>query len=130
MGQILLGLIIAIAGVVYALYMYRKSKNDLIEIQYMQTTPISEALELLQSMDGAGSTYRHYVELKGILHSKEPVSAPFTERQVAYYHSSSYSVHEETRTECDSKGNTRTRTVKKENLISDEKSPVPVYITD
>lgn len=130
MGQILLGIIIIAAGVGYAVYIYRKSKRDALEMQYVETSPVAEAIELYESMEAAAPNYRHYVELKGVLHSEEPVTAPFTERSVAYYRSRCYSVHEETRTERDSNGNTHTKAVKKEEMISDEKSPVRCYLKD
>lgn len=130
MGQILLGIIIAAAGVGYAVYMFRKSKKDALEMQYLETTSIADAIDLYENMEAASPNYRHYVELKGVIHSEEPVMAPFSGRSVAYYRSRCYCVNEETRTVKDSNGNVSTKVVKKEELISDEKCPARAYIKD
>lgn len=49
---------------------------------------------------------------------------------MAYYENEVFSVHEETRTERDDEGNTRTITDKVESSLSSEKSPVEVYLSD
>lgn len=130
MIQILIGLALLIGGPVVAVFLYKKFDAAATEMQYMQTTPIAEAIELVEGMAAADPSYRHYVEIKGVIHSEEPVQAPFCGKQVAYYRNQCYSVNEETKTEKDSSGNIHTKVVKKEDRISDEKSPVPTYIRD
>lgn len=130
METVIIAIVLIAGGIAYAAYMFNKSGKAVLEIQYMQTTPIVDAMELIDSMTESDPNYHHYVELKGVLQSEEPVEAPFTERRVAYYKNRCYSVNEETRTERDSNGNTRTRVVKTENEISNENSSTPVFLTD
>ncbi len=128
--QLLLGVILIAGGVGYAIFMFKKHGDAALEMQYMQTTTVADAVEIIDNMAGADPNYRHFVELKGILQSVEPVKAPFTEREVAYYRNQCYSVNEETQTEKDSNGNTRTRVVKKENEIANERSSVDIFLKD
>ena len=130
MVQVLLGLLLIAGGAGYAVYMFKKHGDAALEMQYMQTTPIADAIELVENMISADPNYRHYVELKGTLHSVAPVNAPFTGREVAYYSNQCYTVSEETRTEKDSNWTTRTRVVNNENEIASEKSSVDIYLKD
>lgn len=128
--QFLLGIVLIAAGVGYGIYMFKKNEAKALEMQYMQTTSVADAVSLVDEMASADPEYHHYVELKGTLFSDTPVQSPFTERAVAFYKSSCYSVNEETYTQKDSHGNTRTETRKKENQISSESSSVPIYLKD
>lgn len=130
MFQILIGIALVIGGPIAGYFLYKKYDAAGTEMKFMQTTPIADAIELLDSMAAGDPSYRHYVELKGPLQSEEPVQAPFCGKQVAYYRNQCYSVHEETQTQRDSSGRTQTRMVKKEDRISDEKSPVQTFIKD
>ncbi len=128
---IIIGLLIIIAGIFYAVYVYRKNTNKVQEIQFQQTTCIKDVLDIVGDLSSLDENYRHYSEVKGQLHSVSGnVEAPFSQRPVAYYENEVYSVHEETRTERDDKGNTRTVTDKVETSLSSEKSPVEVYLSD
>lgn len=128
---IIIGLLIIIAGIFYAVYVYRKNTNKVQEIQFQQTTCIKDVLDIVGDLSSLDENYRHYSEVKGQLHSASgDVEAPFSQRPVAYYENEVYSVHEETRTERDDKGNTRTVTDKVETSLSSEKSPVEVYLSD
>lgn len=128
--QVIIGIVLIAAGIGYAVYMFKKNEAKALEMQYMETASVADASALVDEMASADPNYHHYVELKGTLFSDEPVQAPFTERKVAFYKNSCYSVSEETYTEKDSNGNTRTQTRKSENKISSESSSVPVYLKD
>lgn len=128
--NILIGILLIAGGIVYAFYMFRKYAAAAMEMQYMQTSPIADAEELIQEMSVSDPNYHHYVELKGTLYCEDKLIAPFTERPAAYYVSKSYIVSEETRTVRDSKGNMRSKLEKSETLISDEKSSAAVYLKD
>jgi len=120
-----------VAGICYAVYMFRKNTNKVAEIQFQQTTCIKDVLDIVGDLSSLDENYRHYSEVKGHLHSVSgDVEAPFSQRPVAYYENEAFSVHEETRTERDDKGNTRTITDKVETSLSSEKSPVEVYLSD
>lgn len=128
--QIIIGIGLIIAGMAYGIYMFKKNGNKSVEMQYMQTTSIADAADIVDAMTDADPNYHHYVEIKGTLQSEDSVVAPFIEKAVAYYENKCYAVNEEKRTMCDSNGNTTTRMVKVENEITSEKSSVPMYITD
>ena len=127
----IIGLLIKVAGICYAVYVLKKSKTKAQEIQFQQTTCIKDVLDIVGDLSSLDENYRHYSEVKGHLHSVTgDVEAPFSQRPVAYYENEVFSVHEETRTERDDKGNTRTITDKVESSLSSEKSPVEVYLSD
>ncbi|MBI4857252.1 MAG: hypothetical protein HY818_10995 [Acetobacterium woodii] len=127
----IIGILIMVAGICYAVYMFRKNTNKVQEIQFQQTTCIKDVLDIVGDLSSLDENYRHYSEVKGHLRSVSgDVEAPFSQRPVAYYENEVFSVHEETRTERDDKGNTRTVTDKVETSLSSEKSPVEVYLTD
>lgn len=128
--QVIIGIILIAGGIGYAIYMFKKNEAKAMEMQYMQTTSVEDAVALVDEMSSADPNYHQYVELKGTLYCDSPVQAPFTERDVAFYKNTCYSVSEETYTEKDSNGNTRTKTKKSENQISSESSSVPVYLKD
>lgn len=128
--NILIGILLIAGGIAYAFYMTKKQASAAMEMQYMETSPIAEARELIEEMMVSDPNYHHYVELKGTLYCEEKITAPFSERPAAYYVSKSYLVSEETRTVRDSNGNMRTKIEKNETLISDEKSSAAVYLKD
>lgn len=127
----IIGLLLILAGIGYAVYVYRKNTDKAQEMQFQQTSCIKDVLDIIGDLLDLDQNYRHYSEVKGHLHSvSRDVKAPFSERLVAYYENTVYSVNEETRTERDDKGNTRNITTKVEKAISNEKSPVEVYLSD
>ncbi len=129
--NIIIGLLLILAGIGYAVYVYRKNTSKAQEMQFQQTTCIKDVLDIIGDLLDLDENYRHYSEVKGHLHSvTADVQAPFSQRQVAYYENTLYSVSEETRTERDDEGNTRTVTNKVEKVISNEKSPVEIYLSD
>lgn len=121
--------IIAIGFSVMMIIRSQKGKKQVMEIKYMQTTPIADAVDLVETMSAGDPTYRHYVEVKGILKSDEPVFAPFSHRDVAFYSNKLSAVCQETYT-VNRNGVARQETRKKESVISEDMSPIPVYVTD
>lgn len=130
MSSIIIGIVLIAAGALYAAYVFVKSKKAAIEPKCMQTSTIADALSLIDSMTGADPNYHHYVELQGTLQSEETVEAPYTLRQVAYFRNECSSVEEETVTEQDEDGYSRTRTVKTEKSLFGQTSAVPIFIQD
>lgn len=129
--NIIIGLLLILAGIGYAVYVYRKNTSKAQEMQFQQTSCIKDVLDIIGDLLDLDQNYRHYSEVKGHLHSvSHDVEAPFSQRRVAYYENTLYSVSEETHTERDDEGNTRTVTNKVEKVISNEKSPVEIYLSD
>ncbi len=130
MAQFIIGgILIAIGGFISLFVPWRlKSKN--IELRYMQTTSITDLIEILTENAKAGlEGYRHYVELKGLAAADEPQAAPFSNKKVAYYNAKLYQVYEEEETRTDSKGTTRS-IKKNETMITDQKSSNRVFLID
>lgn len=128
--NVLFGIIIIAAGIIYAIYKTRKMDGLNLEIQSISTSKIADAKEIVDDLSVTDANYRHYVELKGNIFTKEKVEAPFIEREVAYYEDMTYAVSEEVETYRDKDGNKHTRTHKREEQLSHETSPVPVYLRD
>lgn len=128
--NILIGILLIAGGAAYAFYMMKKHGGAAVEMQYMRTSTIADAQELIKDMTDSDPDYHHYVELKGMLNCEEEIVAPFTERPAAYYESKSYLVSEETKMDRDANGNMRSRIVKTESQISNEKSSAAVYVKD
>ena len=129
--EYIIGLLLIIAGIGYAIYVYRKNTNKEQEMQFQQTSCIKDMLDIVGNLSDLDENYRHYSEVKGHLHSLSgDVEAPYSQRPAAYYENTVYSVNEETRTERDDDGNTRTITDKVETVLSNEKSPVEIYLSD
>lgn len=127
---LVIGILLIIAGAVLGTIFFRRHGKRSTEMRYMQTSTIQEAIEVIDSMAGVDLSYRHYVELKGVIQPEQPVTAPFSERPVAYYQNRLSSVRQDSHVITDDKGNRRTVTNKVESLLSNESSPTEVYITD
>lgn len=128
--EFVIGILFIVGGVAFGIYQYRTSGAKMQETQYMQTTSIQDAVDIVQSMTSADPNYRHYVELKGNLMCDCPLCSPFANRDAAYYSNRCLSVSEQTSTYRDDDGNTHTRTTKQENEISSEHQHVDAYIKD
>lgn len=127
---ILLGLVIIVAGIAYAIYTTKAMDKLNLEVQSIQTSKIADTKEIIDSLSLTDSNYRHYVELKGDIFTKKEVTAPFTEKKVAYYENATYSVTEITEEYKDSNGNRRTRIRKREEKLANEHSVETVYLRD
>ncbi|MDK2961206.1 MAG: GIDE domain-containing protein [Eubacteriaceae bacterium] len=129
--EYIIGILIMVGATAYAIFSYRNNTQKAEEIQFQQTTCIKDVLDIIGDLSALDENYRHYGEVKGHLHSiTGDVKAPYSERKVAYYENTVYSVNEEKRTERDEDGNTRTYTEKVEQVLSNEKSPVEIYLSD
>lgn len=127
--QIVIGIVIILAGIGYALYMLKRSKDKIMEMQSMQTTSIQDAVEILDELSASDPTYRHYVELKGVLNCNDPVTTPYTEKAVAFYEAKCKSVSEIT-TQVKTENGYRTDVSKNEDEISSERRGGNCYVTD
>lgn len=130
MGKIIIGIVVMIAGFAYAIYQNKKMKSLNLDVQYTETSSISDAIDIVNDLSATDSNYRHYVELKGTVFTKERVTAPFTNMDVAYYCDTTYSVSEVQETHRDSNGNVHTRTKKHEEKLAEEHSPIQLFLRD
>lgn len=128
--EILIGLLLIVGGIVFAVFQYRRSGARMLETQYMQTSSIKDALEIVKDMEAADPFYRHYVELKGRLVCDTPLNAPFSNRSAAYYTNQCISVSEQTSVYQDKDGNRHTSVSKHENEISNEQQGAEAYLQD
>lgn len=83
--RIIIGLVIIIAGIGYAVYQTKKMNKLNLEIQSVETSKIADAIDIVNSLSATDSNYRHYMELKGNIFTKEKVTAPFTERETSQW---------------------------------------------
>lgn len=61
-------------------------KSQMVEdIKATQTSRIADAIEILDELGGSAGGYRHYCELVGTAMRENGVTAPYSNRQVAYY---------------------------------------------
>lgn len=130
--QFLFPVILIAGGAFTIVYLRPKMLNHVREMKFMTTSTLEEVQGVFDMMraDGLENTFRHYVEVKGIICCEQPVHTPFSGKEVAYCSSKLYSVTQNTEYEKDSNGNTRTRTVKKEDLLSDESSSDVLFLKD
>lgn len=125
--------LLLIGGGFGAIFYFRpKTQNDVTEIKYMQTKTITELKDMFSQMDsnGLGNDYREFVELKGTVVSDNLVKTPFSDRDVVYCESNLAQVTETAEQYRDSQGCLRTRTSKKENTISNEKTSQEIEMLD
>lgn len=125
----IIGAILIVGGSLLALMVPRGLKKKILEIKFMETTPISELKAILTHNAKAGlEGYRHYVELKGKAGSDKTVKAPYSGKNVAYYDAKLYQVYEERNTSSDKNGVTHESMVRNESLLSDQKSSETITI--
>lgn len=130
MTSIIIGAVLIVVGALLVLVVRTRIKNKNIEIQYMETKPLSDIKRTLEENEAAGLTnYREFAEIKGIASSGSSVKAPYSETDVAYYQAELYQVFEETQTYTDERG-THQRTSRREDLMSSQKSPGPIVVED
>jgi len=130
--EVLVSLLLIIGGLVAIFYIRPKTKDNVMEMQYMQTKTIHELNDMFQQMDatGLGNDYREFVELKGTVVSDNLIETPFSNRKVAYCASELLQVTETQEQYRDSDGYLRTRCGKQENRISNEQSSQDIAMTD
>lgn len=129
MGFVIIGIICIIAGIVFAIVGTLKSNKQTLEMRYMQTSTIADAIDIVESMSMSDPNYHHYVELKGLVQCDERIVGPFCNREVAYYSNTCYSVSQQSST-VRGGGGSQSTTTKKETVVSSEKSYVPFYMQD
>lgn len=128
----LMPIILVAIGCVLIFYLRPKQKNAILEIKYMQTKSIKELLDSFAQMDanGLGDNYREYVELKGYIKTEQLITAPFSNKEVAYCDSSLIQVIQTKEQYRDNNGNIKDKVTKHENVISNEKSSQEIHISD
>jgi len=131
MVPFIIGGILIIIGLLVSIIIPIRLKNKNIEIQFMQTTPLTELKGILTDNAASGlEGYRHYVEVKGNADSDIPEKAPFSEKEAAYYDANLFQVYEESETYTDDKGHHHQRMKRSESLISNQKSSGNVALKD
>lgn len=130
--NILVPILLIGGGLVAIFYIRPKTKDNVMEIKYMQTKKVSELQDMFNQMEsnGLGNDYREFVELKGNVVTNNLVETPFSDRKVAYCESALYQVTETKEQYRDSNGHYSTRVRKDENVISNEKSSQEIYLKD
>ena len=130
MAGIIIGAILIVLGAVLSIVVSTKIKNKNVEIQFMKTTSIGELKKNLEDNASQGLTgYREYSELKGVADAPVPLKTPYSERDAAYFDAEIYQVFEEMETYTDEQG-THQRMVRRENLMSSQKTPGPILLKD
>lgn len=129
---ILLPLVLIVGGVAALVYLRAKMLNHVREMKFMTTSTIRDLQDMFGMMqaDGLGSAFRNYVEIKGVVHCEQAVRAPFSSREVAYCTSRLTAVTQREEQYKDNNGNVHTRTVKDEELLSNEDSADVLILKD
>lgn len=128
--EIVLGIALILLGGYLVVFQRKKLAAETLEIQSQDTKTIPEVREALEAMASIDPNYRELVEVKGIAQSEQPVMAPYTGERVAYYMAQTVQVSESTETYTDSKGNRRSRTVRRTDTLCEEESNVPLLLKD
>ena len=128
----LLALVFVCIGLAAIFYLRPKIMKNILEIQYMKTKTISELKDMFKDMDanGLGNEYREFVELKGKIVSNNPVQGPYSKKTVAYCDSKLIQVVETREEYRDNNNNLRTRTIKHENVLSNQKTSENLNMKD
>jgi hypothetical protein len=104
--------IILIALSALLLYFRKSTQAQLLEIRFVKTSSVAEALELQQSIAeeiGPGGLSQQ-MEFKGVARCDSPLTAEISQQPCVYYSMSVEERYEETYTERDAQGTMRTRT--------------------
>ncbi len=129
MPMIIIGLVLIGVGV-YMLFQVKRSAGDALEIQAQGTKTIPEVKEILSAMADVDPNYREMVEVKGFAQASQPVKAPYSGMQVAFYTAETVQVSETTEEYTDNDGNRRTRTNKHNDKLSEEESGAQLLLKD
>ncbi|MGL5677425.1 MAG: GIDE domain-containing protein [Cellulosilyticaceae bacterium] len=111
-------------------YAFKKADEKSLDISYMQTSSLKDAIDILNDMSFSDPNYRHYAEIKVTAHSDRSITAPFSGQNVVYYTNECFSVTQETKVTYDSNNKRHTRTVKVEHELASDASSNPLWIKD
>jgi hypothetical protein len=102
--------LIGVAGLL--LYFRKKAEAQLLEIQFVKTSTVAEALEVQQSVAGelGPGGFAQQMEFKGTARCDTPLTGELSQQPCVYYSMSVEERYEETYTERDAQGNSQTRT--------------------
>lgn len=128
--MIIFGFLLIVGGIAFGIFQYKHNDKKRIEMQYMQTSSIRDALDIVENMSATAPDYRHYVEIKGTAQRDEAMMAPYSGRNVVYYRNRCLSVYEETRTVTDNEGHRHTQRYQREDELASEASPADFFIKD
>lgn len=123
--NVLFGILFIVGGVSYLLYVCHVTARKASIERQLQTTRLEDAGEILDSLADAGLHCRHYVELKGVVGCDALVTAPFSDRPVAYYEDRAYSVWADRTHSSDPRTPSQV-----ERELFQERSRSPIFITD
>ncbi|MCI1965186.1 MAG: E3 ubiquitin ligase family protein [Oscillospiraceae bacterium] len=128
----IVAILLIIAGPFCIFYIRPKMNNRVTEMKFMQTKTIAELRKMFAQMgeNGLQDSYREYVELKGSAVCDQPVETPFSNQQAVYCESQLSQVTEQRERYRDSDGHWQERMVRRENIISNEKSSQYISMKD
>lgn len=127
---LIIGIILIVFGGYMALFQRKQHADHMLEIQVQETKTIPEVREALEAMAPIDPNYREMVEVKGVAQSEQDVITPYSREKVAFYIAKTVQVSETTETYTDSDGNSRTRTQKHYDTVSEEESTAPLLLKD
>lgn len=128
--KILIFLLVLCGCAAYVLYAFKKANAKSLDISFMQTSSLKDIIDIFSEMAQTDSNYRHYAEVKVTAHGEHSLKAPFSGQEAIYYSNQCFSVTQETHVTYDSNNKKHTRTSKKEQLLSNDTSSEPIFITD
>lgn len=132
MLKLLIPILLVVAGGIVVSFVRSHMLNRVREMKFMHTSTVQEVLDTYRTMEesGMGDTFRSYVELKGRVHTPQPVYTPFSNQPVAYCASRVFAVTQTVEHYKDDEGNMKTRTVKREEPLSNEESSHTLQFRD
>ncbi|MBR4621944.1 MAG: hypothetical protein IKO44_00255 [Ruminococcus sp.] len=130
MALIIIGIILIIVGVYFAVFQRAKKAGVAMEIQATATSSVADAKEAIEAMAEYNPDYREFVELKGTAVTHETVKTPYSGKAVAFYTAETLQVSETTQERRNSDGSRSMSTTKREDKLSDEESSADLILKD
>jgi hypothetical protein len=109
--MLIIGIIfIGISGLLF--YFKKQAEDKLLEIRFVKTSTVAEALEIQRSVAGeiGPGGFAQQMEFKGVARCDTPLTSELSQKPCVYYAMSVEERYEETYTERDAQGNSQTRT--------------------
>ncbi|SHH68511.1 E3 Ubiquitin ligase [Clostridium collagenovorans DSM 3089] len=128
--NVLIFILVIIACVGYVIYVFKQADSKSLDISYMKTSSLSDAISVLDEMSNSDTNYRHYAEIKVTAHGNNSFPAPFSGQSVIYYSNQCFSVTQEKQVTYDKENKRHERIVKRESELSSDNSSEPIFIKD
>lgn len=130
-GYIIASLVLLGLGALL-LALRKRALGQLLEIRFLQTTPVPELLELHKSVAdeiGAGG-FSQIVETRGVVESDAPVTAELSGERCAYYRMQVTERYEETYVERDANGRETVRTRTGNTTVASNTDTARFFVSD